>query len=69
MDHYQAGITVELQAINVVEELGQVNCEHGASEEEKEQWTDAKKERKDYDKKAVKDVKLINTELMDTVPN
>ncbi len=69
MDHYKAGITVELQAINVVEELGQVYCEHGASEEEKKQWTDAKEERKDYDKKAVKDVKLINTELMDTVPN
>ncbi len=63
-ERYRAGITVELHAINVVEELGRVNCRQHASSEEKQQWKKVKERRKKYDDEADEKVKQITEEIM-----
>ncbi len=64
-ERYRAGITVELHAIRVAEELGQVNCEHGASEEARQKWEDDKEQRAQLDEEVVKEVESITTALLE----
>ncbi|XP_064402768.1 uncharacterized protein LOC135348476 [Halichondria panicea] len=60
---HREGLIVELQAINVTEELGQVNCEQNASPEKRQQWEDAKRQRQELDLEVRKNVQLINDEV------
>ena len=58
------GLIVELQAINVTAELGQVNCEQNASSEKRQQWEDAKRQRQGLKIHAYRSRRLLHTLLI-----
>ncbi len=63
-EHYRAGITVQLHAIRVMVELGQVNCRQNPTEVEQRQWRIDMRQRRGLDVDAAENVRWINKELL-----
>ena len=81
-ERYQAGITIQLHAIRVMVELGQVNCILVLQAEQRQwtiekqqqwriakqrEWSSAKQNRQQSDVAAVENVRLINNELSERI--
>ncbi len=64
---YQEELEVKLEAINVVDELGRVNCKQNATIQEREEWKEVKKQRKRSDENAIESVKEINKKLCEKI--
>lgn len=61
------GFRIELQAISVKTELGQVNCEKNATKAKQSEWKISKKQRPGLDKETNLTVETINEHLLDII--